>query len=167
MSSTTQNSPTVLNSPYLRVQRHFPTDNAQALSVEVDRAYCDIASKANLRTIGLFPVNKPTINGEQWFVNLNKQTTTKQEGLRQVYQFTAAGSIPHGISLGQISGFTRIFGTFTDGTNWYLLPYVDVVAANNQVNVMVTPTNIVIAAGSGSPPSITSGTVVLEWISIV
>jgi hypothetical protein len=42
---------------------------------------------------------------------------------------------------------------------------VDVVSAPNQVNVYVTPTNIVITAGAGSPPSITNGTVILEWLS--
>jgi hypothetical protein len=150
--------------PYLRVQRNFPTDNPQALSIEVDRAYVDTAQKVNARTIGIFTVNSPAITGEQWFYS---GASEKQQSLRQIYTFTAAGNIAHGINLGQISKILRIFGTFTDGTNWYPLPYVDVTAANNQVNVIVTPTNIVIAAGGGSPPAITSGTVVLEWLSLV
>jgi len=53
----------------------------------------------------------------------------------------------------------------TDGTNWYPLPYVDVIAANNQINVIVTPTDIVITAGAGAPPVITSGWVILEWLA--
>jgi hypothetical protein len=156
----------VQQGPYLRVQRHFPTEDPQALSIEVDRAYCDTAAKVNSRTIGIFPLNKPANNGEQWFFNSKNQTNTKYEGLRQIFQFTAAGSIPHGINLATIAGFTRIYGTFTDGTNWYPLPYVDVVSATNQVNVIVTPTNIVIAAGAGAPPTITNGFVVLEWLSL-
>jgi hypothetical protein len=154
----------IQQAPYLRVQRNFPNDNPQNLSVELDRAYTDIASKMNTRTIGTFAVNFPIVTGEQWFVAGSNQ---KQQTLRQIYTFTAAGNIAHGINFSNISGFTRIYGTFTDGTNWYPLPYVDAVSATNQVALKVTPTNIVITGGAGSPPSISSGYVVLEWLSLV
>lgn len=148
-------------SPYLRVQRNFPKD-PQALSVELDRSYVDLASAINNRTIGIFPVNNPVATGENWFIS---GSSLKQQTLRRVYRFSGAGNIAHGIVLSQITAFTRIYGTFTDGTNWYPLPYVDIVAANNQVSVIVTPTNIVIAAGAGTPPAITAGYVILEWLS--
>jgi hypothetical protein len=147
--------------PYLRTTRTFPQE-AQPLSVEINRSYLDIAAKVNERVIGIFPTTRPAITGETWFYGQNKQ----QQGQRQVYTFTSAGSIAHGINLDQIAGFTRIFGTFTNGTNWYPLPYVDVVLATNQVNLYVSPTSIVITAGAGSPPSISSGFVVLEWLSL-
>lgn len=151
----------VLNQvPFLRTSRNFP-EEAQSLSVEVNKSYVDISNAVNNRTIGIFPTNNPVITGESWFVSQNK----KQQTLRQVYPFTAAGNIPHNVPVANISGFSKIYGTFTDGTNWYPLPYVDVVAANNQINVIVTPTNITITAGGGSPPSIVSGYVVLEWLS--
>lgn len=155
---------TLQQSPYLRVQRSFPTSDAQQLGVEVDRAYVDTALAVNARTIGLFAENYPIVSGESWYVG---GSSTKQQTLRQIYSFSAAGNIAHNINLVNVPGFTRIYGTFTDGTNWYPLPYVDVSNANNQVNVYVSPTNIVITAGGGSPPSISSGTVVLEWISNV
>lgn len=148
--------------PYLRVQRTFPSD-AQGLSVELDKSYIDIAQNVNKRTIGIFATVRAVITGESWYI-ANK--TSPQQTLRQVYQFTAAGNIAHGLTLSQLAGFTKIYGTFTDGTNWYPLPYVDVVAANNQVNVIVTPTNITITAGGGAPPAITSGFVVLEWLTL-
>lgn len=151
-------------SPYLRVQRNFPTDNPQALSIEVDRAYVDTATKVNTRVIGTYATNFPIVTGERWFT---AGSSEKQQTLRRLYTFTSAGSIAHGITFTNIAGVTRIYGTFTNGTNWYPLPYVDVVSATNQVNVIVTPTNIVIAAGAGSPPSITSGYVILEWLSDV
>ena len=144
---------------YLRTSRDFPED-AQALRMELNKSYIDTANAINSRTIGLFPANRPAISGEEWFV-----TSMKQQGQRQVYPFTAAGSIAHGITVSQIYGFTRIYGTFTNGTNWYPLPYVDVSAANNQVSVYVSPTSIVITSGGGSPPSISNGFVVLEWIA--
>jgi hypothetical protein len=147
--------------PFLRVQRNFPVD-PQALSVELSKSYIDIASSVNFRTMGIFSENAPSANGEFWYLTSAER---RQQGIRRVYPFTAAGSIAHGITTSQIGGFTRIYGTFTNGTNWYPLPYVDVVAANNQVNIVVTPTNIVITAGGGAPPAITRGFVVLEWIT--
>jgi len=150
-------------SPYLREQRQFPNDDLKALANQSDHAYIDIASKVNARTIGTFAVTVPIVTGEQWYL---KGSSQKQQTLRRLYTFTGAGSIAHGINVSQIDGFTRIYGTFTNSTNWYPLPYVDVTAANNQVNVIVTPTNIVIAAGGGAPPAITRGWVILEWLSV-
>lgn len=144
--------------PFLRTQRLFP-EESQPLSVEVDRAYTDIANATNVKTIGLFPENSPLQDGETWYFS-----GIKHQGLRQLYQFTAAGNIPHNINTSGITAFSRIYGTLTDGTNWYPLPYVDTVSSTNQVSVSVTPTNIVITVGGGSPPNITSGFVVLEWI---
>jgi len=146
--------------PYLRTSRNFPLD-AQPLAVEVNKSYVDIANAVNARTIGVFSTNLPAITGEAWFYNKNE----KQQTLRKLFTFTAAGNIAHNINFTNIAGFSRIYGTFTNGTNWYPLPYVDVTAANNQVNVIVTPTNIVITAGGGAPPAISSGFVVLEWLS--
>lgn len=148
--------------PYLRDQRSFPNDNIQVLTVEIDRAYVDIAAKVNNRTIGLFAIGNAMVTGEQWYTS---GSATKQQTLRQLYQFTGAGNIAHGLNFVSITAFTRIYGTFTDGSVWYPLPYVDVSSAANQINVVVNSTNIVITAGAGSPPSITSGYVVLEWLS--
>jgi len=145
--------------PFLRTSRNFPQDS-QALSVELNRSYLDLAGAINFRSIGIFPVNTYAQTGESWFF-----TSQRQLGFRQVYTFTAAGNIPHGINLAQYGPFVKIYGTFTDGTNWYPLPYVSATAANNQVEVKLTPTNIVITAGGGSPPSISSGSIILEWIS--
>jgi len=148
--------------PYLRQQRQFPYDDLRELANQVDQAYIDIAQKVNSRVIGIFASGNQIVTGEQWYLF---GQPTKQQTIRQIYSFTAAGSIAHGINFSTITTFPRIFGGFTDGTNWYPLPYVDVIAANNQVNLYLTPTNIVITAGGGSPPSITSGVVVLEWLS--
>ena len=155
-------NPDVTNSSaFLRSTRLFPQEVKQ-LSVEVDRAYIDLANSVNAKTNGLFATSKPTVTGESWYINGTRQ----QQGFRQVYNITGAGNIPHHLDLTKIGPFVRIYGTFTDGSVWYPLPYVDVVNANNQVSVKVTSTNIVITAGAGSPPSISSGTVVIEWIAL-
>lgn len=148
--------------PFLRTSRNFPIE-AQPLAVEVNKSYVDIANFVNARTIGIFPSNKPAMTGESWFLK-----NQRQQGFRQAYQFTGSSlSISHGINIGNIYAFTRIYGTFTDGTNWYPLPYVDIAAANNQIKIVVTSTQIVITKGAGSPPTISSGIVVLEWIANV
>lgn len=145
--------------PFLRTSREFP-EEIQPLTVEINKSYLDIANAVNNRTIGLFPKEKSAITGESWFL-----TSSRQQSLRQVYTFSSSGNIPHGLNLSQIPYFVRIFGSFTDGSIWYPLPYVNATAANNQVSVTVTSTNIVITAGGGAPPSITKGIVVLEWLS--
>lgn len=146
-------------SPYLRTSRSFP-DTAEALSVELVKSYIETAQAVNDRAIGLYSVNKPSITGQGWFFS-----GRKQESFRQVYTFTAAGSIAHGIDTSGIYGFSNMYGVIYDGTNWYPLPYVDVTNVNNQVSLSVSSTNIVVTAGGGSPPSISSGFVVLEWIA--
>ena len=146
--------------PFLRQQRLFPQE-MQALTVEVDRAYTDIASSVNSRTIGVYTNNNSVQTGEIWH-----QNGVSYSGFRRFYSFAAAGNIPHGINTSNIFAFIKIYGTFTDGTVWYPLPYVDVAAANNQVSVTVTATNIVITAGAGAPPAITQGYVVLEWLGL-
>lgn len=154
-----------LKMPYLRGQRNFPNDALKTLSVEIDRAYIDIADKVNLRTIGIFPVNNSVVTGERWYLEGSAQA---QQTLRQVYTFTGPSPIspiPHGLNLSLLTAIVKIYGTFTDGTFWYPLPYVDVVNANNQINVIVETANIVITTGAGTPPAITTGYVVLEWLA--
>lgn len=144
---------------FLRTSREFPEELHQ-LSMEVNRSYLDIANAVNNRTISLFPVNRPAINGESWFLSGN----LRQQGLRQVYQFTTSASIPHGLNLNRISFFTRPFGSFTDGTNYYGCLYASNVAIAGQLTFYIDPTNIVFVVGAGSP-AIVNGIIVLEWIS--
>jgi len=145
---------------YLPTSRNFPEEIKQ-LTVEATKSYIDTANAVNVRTIGIFPINRPAVTGESWFI-----TSQRQQTLRQVYTFTSAGSIPHGINFATIAGFTAIYGTIYTGTNWIPLPYVDVVNATNQISVIVNSSNIVISAGA-TAPTISSGFVVLEWLSNV
>ncbi len=145
---------------YLRTTREFPEELYQ-LTVEVNKAYVDIANAVNNRTISIYPTNLSAITGNNYYLAGNR----RQQSLRRVYEFTSAGNIVHGIDTVNFSGFTQIYGTFTNGTNWYPLPYVDVTATNNQVSIVVTPTQIQITAGAGTPPTITRGFCILEWLS--
>jgi len=149
--------------PYIREQRNFPGNTIQELTTEIDRAYIDIAQKINVRTIGLFAVNTQVVTGEKWYLAGQPK---EQQTLRKLFAFTSAGSISHGIVLTQITGITKIYGTYTDGTNWYPLPFVNTTNVTDQVSVIVNSNNIVITAGSGAP-AISRGYVILEWLSQV
>ncbi len=148
---------------FLRTSRNFPEELKQ-LTVEVNKAYIDIANTINARTIGIFPVNRPAITGESWFVDKNK----RQQGFRQVYTFTTTVNIAHGINFDEVYAFVRNWGEFTDSAtgNWYGLLHGSTIAIAGQRSFYLTPTDIVFLAGAGAPP-LTSGQIVLEWISDV
>lgn len=150
----------VVNSvAYLRTSRTFP-DTAQALTVELDKSYLDTANAVNVRTIGIHPTTRPAITGEGWFLTENK----KQQTLRQVYTFTTTTAINHNITNVVPGQFTRCFGSYTDGTNNYGLFWATTVAIPGQITFYVTSTQIIFVVGAGAP-ALTSGRIVLEWLS--
>jgi len=148
-------------SPYLRTSRSFPED-LHEISIEINKAYIDIALCVNQRTIGIFPSNKPCNNGETWYFDSNG----RHQGFRQIYTFTSFNPIPHGLDFININTFSRNYGEYTDGTNWYGLISGTSVLIPGQVVFYVTPTNIVFVQ-NGTQPTITKGILVLEWLSNV
>lgn len=150
--------------PYLREQRQFPNDDLKSLSNQVDSAYIDIANKVNARIIGIFAVNVPTITGEEWYITGQPNA---QETLRQTYPFSDGNLvIDTGINFASITNFTRIWGTFFDGTYWQTLPYVDVVNVTNQISIKIDPVagTIIITKGA-TAGAIQNGLLTLEWLS--
>jgi len=146
-------------SPFLRTSRNFP-DEIKNLVVQVNKAYVDTANCVNDRTIGLYPVNRQAITGNAWFFSNN----LRQQTLRQVYTFTATGNIAHGIPNLQPGQIANAFGTYTDGTNSYGVFFATSTTIAGQLTFYVTSTNIVVQAGAGAP-AVSSGQIVLEWLS--
>lgn len=144
---------------YLRTSRDFP-EEAKQLSVELSKSYIDIANSVNSRTIGIYPSSRPSVTGESWFI-ANAQ---KQQTLRQVYPLTSSTAVPHGITFNNIYGFSRMYGTYTDGTSWYGLIAGTSTAIAGQIVFYLTSTNITFVVGAGAP-ALTKGFVVLEWLS--
>ena len=144
---------------YLRTSRDFPEEASQ-LSVELNKAYIDISNAVNNRTISIFSVNRPSITGESFYF-----TNQRQQTQRQIYDVTSTSPIPHGLNLSQISRLTRTYGNFTDSTNWYGFISGSTVAIAGQISFYISPTNIVFVVGAGSP-TITSGQIILEWLSL-
>jgi hypothetical protein len=147
---------------FLRTSRNFPSD-IQALTVELSKSYVDIASQVNSRTSGIYG-DSTTLTGESWYFN---GSSDRQQSLRKAFQFSDAMLvITHGINLTGITYFTRIWGTFFDGTLWHPLPWVDVVSITNQITVTINMTQIIVTKGT-SAPAINSGIIVVEWLSQV
>lgn len=165
----------VNGTPYLRSTRSFP-ENLHDLAFQSSKAYLEVANAVNQRTIGIYPVIKSAITGDQWFVNKNR----KQQSLRQVYTFgaNAAGTtitIPYKIP--GFDQFVRIWGTcITTNTavpgpgpfvvlDYRPIPYSSVTAVNQQIELKVTPTNIIVNIGAASP-NLISGLIIIEWLSL-
>ncbi|MDE1970959.1 MAG: hypothetical protein KGI50_05285 [Patescibacteria group bacterium] len=152
--------PTTKSAPYLRLQRQFPSDDIHSMSIEMNRAWIDLALKVNARTIGTYSQGNPSATGNTYYYS-GKSLPSQS----QLYLYTGSATIAHGISVSTATKFVRIYGTLTDGTNWYPLPYVDVTDVTKSMTVNVDSTNINVTLGA-SAPSVTSGYVVLEWISV-
>lgn len=157
---------------YLPTSREFPEDSSN-LVVELNKSYLEIAQAVNSRIIGIFSINRPAINGEEWFI-----TSRKQQGLRQVYTvpsgITTGSTIDIGFKISTIAQFSpRSYGVFTDGTDWYGLIFGSNVAIAGQISFFlhVNPAStvsdqIVFEVGVGAP-TITTGTIILEWLAFV
>lgn len=149
--------------PYLREQRQFPNDDVRDLSNQVDHAYIDIAGKVNQRIIGNYPVNFLSITGERWYF---QGSSRPQQSLRQVYTFTAAGNIAHGLDWAGVSSISpKSYGTYLDTSgNWNGVIYANSAPITGQLSFYVTPTNIVVLDGT-IPIPLANGFIVLEYIS--
>lgn len=151
----------IINSvPYLRTSRNFPEDVSE-LTTELSKTYIDIANNVNLRTIGIFPTNFSSITGESWFLSKNQ----RQQSFRQVYNFGPGYvNFDHNIMFSNVSTFTVIRGIGFDGANYFPLPFVNGTIIAGQVEMFVSPTQVIFIAG-GSAPVLVRGIVLLEWLS--
>ncbi len=158
----------VNQSAYLRTSREFPEDIHQ-LSIEVNKSYLDTANAVNARTIGIYPTNRPAITGNSYFI-----TSSRQQSIRQVYTFTGTSDLDIGFKLANISQIVQMYGNFeTSGTPIYgLIPATNVAIAGQisfylDINGASTTTDVIkFVLGAGSP-TLTSGTIILEWLSHV
>lgn len=159
----------VNQNPYLRTSRNYPPDIDQ-LSLEVNKTYIDIANAVNNRTISIFPTTRAAITGESWFLLNNR----RQQSLRQVYTFVTTADIQIGFKISSIDGFSKMSGVYTDILgNWYgLIPATSVVIPG-QISFFIfidgtsTTTDLIRFVTGAGAPALTSGRIVLEWLSFV
>lgn len=145
--------------PYLRTSREFPEDVSR-LAFQCNKSYVDIATTVNARTIGLFPTTRPAITGESWFLTGNR----RQQSLRQIYNITSYAAVDHGINFESVAFFTVIRAIGFATPNYFPIPFIN--AGTATVGIYVTPTQIIFIPGVGAPV-LTSGIVILEWLSNV
>ena len=126
----------------------------------MNKTYVDIANAVNVRTIGLFSVNRPAQTGESFYILRN----SRQQTFRQIYSFTTTASINHTVNVTFPGQFTKCSGSYTDGTNTYGLFFASSVAIAGQITFYVTNTQIVFLVGAGAP-ALTKGLIILEWLS--
>ncbi len=158
---TTNSNQSINKSLFLRTSNVFPDDDIEDLSFEMTKVFIDIANAINNRTISTFPTNKPAETGESWFLFQNK----KQQTLRKVFTFTTTAAITHNVSVFIAAQFPRCFGVYGDATlNSYGLIYGSNVAIPGQISFYITSTQIIFLVGAGAP-ALTTGTIILEWLS--
>lgn len=147
--------------PYINTTREFPPEIDQ-LVIEIDRGYVDIANAVNLRTIGLFPVNRGAITGEGWFLSQNQ----KQQTIRQVFIVSAGTpAITHNIQNFIPANATRCFGSYIDAAgNGYGLVFGTSTATPGLITFYLTNTQIIFVLGAGAPV-LSSGRVIIEYLS--
>jgi hypothetical protein len=156
----------VNNVPYLRTTREFPLD-PNKLTQEVSKSYLDIANAVNSRTIGIYPKNKPSITGNNYFLN-----SGRQQSLRQVYTFGAianGSTIDLGFKLASINQIILMYGTYLSGTSYFGLIPADTTAITGQISFYIavngSSTSSDVITFVVDAPSITSGSIVVEWIA--
>jgi hypothetical protein len=151
-------APSNSNAIYLPTTQYFPLE-ADKFREVLTFVYSDIARRLNDKQIGTFDLVE-VVAGEQWSTATDPQT--KRQTFRKIFYFSDASlNFAHGIT--GIVLCTHIYGAFTDGTNFYPLPYVSAIAITDQIQIVVTPTNVVVTKG-GTAPAITNGTIVLEFL---
>lgn len=149
--------PSNTNAVYLPTTQYFPDDPKQFREI-LTFVYSDIARRLNDKEIGIYDLVE-FLTGQQWFTPVNPQI--KRQTFRKVFQFNDANlNFAHNIT--GITLTTHIYGSFTDGTNFYPLPFVSTVITD-QIKIVVTPSNIVVTKG-GTAPAITNGVIVLEYL---
>ena len=149
--------------PFLQTSVFFP-DEFDEFRVKFLQLYRDIANCVNKREISIYELQE-FLTGEQWFTVGNPQL--KRQTYRQTYQIgaIAAGTTlntAHGIT--GFTAFTHIYATaVTALPDNRPIPYASVTAVNQQIEIRVDATNIIISNGAAAP-AITSAIVVLEYL---
>lgn len=149
--------------PFLQTSIFFP-EEFEEFRVKFLSVFRDISSNVNIRQIGVYDLTE-FLTGQQWFSTTSTQT--KRQTFRKTFNIgaIAAGATlntPHGLS--GFTAFTHIYGTcITDIVDYRPIPYSSATAVNQQIEIKVDATNIVIINGAASP-NITSAIVVLELL---
>lgn len=172
--SISSNAPLLLNQ--LPVSVEFTT-NPKELQETLSLLYKQIAAAVNSKE-GASYVLFEQGNFDQYFAYLPASTTPSPNVFRPVYRKVfdmvvmnggpilagSTASFAHGIA--GITQTTRIYGSATnsDAPVKYLpLPYASATLVTSQIQIYLTPTNVVLVNGS-TQTSLTKATIVAEYL---
>ena len=154
----------------------FESDDQKEVLLKIRQTFNNFANTLNIKDSGYY-VETEFVNGQVWF----KSTTPlsgKEPDFRQVFRkvinFGAlpnatTKSVTHGVNTNQSFSFTRIYGTSTDPgvstiTNAIPIPYINVAAPADSVQLNIDATNINITTTTANYIGYTTTYVVLEYI---
>lgn len=155
--------PANTNSVFLPTTIQYPEDPKELLN-RLNKAYEDTATRLNTKEIGIYDQIE-FLTGQQWYtVGIPR---IKRQTFRKVFNLGAiatGATLTTAHNITQITAFTAIYGTcVTDVVDYRPIPYASATAVNQQLEIKVTATNIVIISGAAAP-NITSAIVVLEFL---
>lgn len=130
----------VLKAPFLPLSISFPQDPV-TLSFILTKMYSDIVQNNNVREIAIY--GKFQINtGQVW--NLSSVTTNRSQALRQIYTIDSIASgtniIPLGFTINSATKFVHIFGTGNSSTRSIPIPFINVAAPTDSIQLQVNRT---------------------------
>jgi hypothetical protein len=155
-------SPSNSLTAFLPTYQYFTPDQEQFL-ITMTNLYSLIANSINIRQIGIYSVVE-SLTGQQ-FSNPTNANVTKFT-YRTIFYF---GVINAGATLSFVHNLTfteltHAYGTcITTVIDYRPIPYASGTVVTNQIELQVTPTNIVIINGA-TAPDISSGIIVLEYL---
>lgn len=149
--------------PFLTPSTYFPED-FEEFRVKFLEIYRNIANTTNVREISIYDLNE-FLTGQQWYTAGNPQI--KRQTFRKAFNL---GAVAAGTKLNTLHGltgftaFTAIYGTcVTDVVDYRPIPYASATAVDEQIEINVDATTLVISNGAAAP-NITSAIVVLEYL---
>lgn len=153
-------------SPFLPNTRFFPSDPGY-MQREINLVYNDLANAINMKDIGLY-TTQATSTGQLFFSTTGN--TTSRPTLRQVFTapsiLNGTTSIAHGINIQPTTVFTRIYGNATQpSTMWLPIPYINVAAPADSIQLRVNGTNIEIITTTANYTAF-SAMIILEFIPV-
>lgn len=155
-------NPANTEAPFLQTSNYF-IENYEQFRVDFQGLYQNIANMMNIREIAIYDLVE-NLTGQQWFVSGDPQNT--RQTFRNVYEIgaIAAGATATKVHNLAVSTFTKISGTaITAVPDFRPIPFSSATAVNQQIEIRVDATNIIIVNGAGAP-NITSALVILEYL---
>lgn len=157
----------------------FPEDNDEEYDVKLRQYLNTMASAVNTKDSGLY-TNEEVITGQKFLPTFGTTTSSSlnyRDVYRKVIDFGAlpnasSKGVAHGITTTQNFSVVKLYATATDPGASTLnsaisIPYVNVIAPNDDVELQMGATTVQITTNSANFTVFTRCFVVIEYIKLV